>query len=99
MSARERLERQREYDDAAEERRESKRELRGRGMVRLEEEEEALQWLLDLSRRLHRSERARARASERERERERERDFILGKVLVKVLVCVTALGALYNGPL
>ena len=51
MSARERLERQREYDDTAEERRESKRELRGRGIVRREEEEEVLQWLLDLSRR------------------------------------------------
>jgi hypothetical protein len=51
VSARERMEKQREYDDTAKARRESKLDQRRRGVDRRKEEEEAMLWLMELSQR------------------------------------------------
>ena len=50
VSARERMEKQREYDDTAKARRESKLDQRRRGVDR-RKEEEAMLWLMELSQR------------------------------------------------
>jgi hypothetical protein len=45
------MEKQREYDDTAKARRESKLDQRRRGVDRRKEEEEAMLWLMELSQR------------------------------------------------